>query len=141
MDNKTKFKKPIIKTAYFFVADNSEFIPAGEFAGTIHYLALHILREFTSSYLTDIENEAKYGRKGKLVMINDILSRQQSGEYDTNNCSLVIAKFIMSYFTVVKTDAHTPLSNRDIRMLEFVIKKDLDMTIAESKILENGSAA
>lgn len=143
MDKRQNFKKQGEKTCYYFVTDAGEYIPVSEFAGTLHYLALYIIREFTSSYLHDIESDAKYGRKGKLVMINDILSRQKSGEYDINNCSLVIAKFVMSYFTIVKTADHLTLSNREIRMIEFVIKKDLDMTLedAEVKILENGSAA
>lgn len=139
--DKQKVKKQVPKTSYHFVTDDGGTTPAGEFAGTVHYLALHILREFTSSYLKDIDSDAKYGRKGKLVMIDDILGRQKSGEFNIDNCSLVVAKFIMSYFTIVKTDDHIPLSNRDIRMLEFVIKKDIDMTIAGSKVLENGSAA
>ena len=135
MDKKQTLKKQVEKTSYYFVTDTGEAIPVGEFAATIHYLALHILREFTSSYLKDINSDTKYGRKGKLEMINDILNRQESGEFNIDNCSLVIAKFIMSYFTVLKTDEHRPLSNRDIRMLEFVIKKDLDMVIEASKIL------
>jgi hypothetical protein len=137
-DNPKK-KQYVEKTSYYFVTDSDEKLPAGDFASTIHYLALHILREFTDSYLKDIKSSAKYGRAGKLVMINDILSRQESGEFNLENCSMVIAKFIMSYFTIVKTDEFLSLSNREIRMLEFVIKKDLDMTIESSKEIVYGT--
>lgn len=138
--NSKKKKRATEKVSYYFVTDAGDKLPAGDFAASIHYLALHLLREFTSYYLEEIGSEAKFGGRGKLIMIEDILSRQESGNFDMDNCSLVIAKFIMSYFTIVKTDEHVNLSNREIRMLEFVIKKDLEMTITSTKVLENGTA-
>ena len=90
---------------------------------TLQQLASYLMRDFLEA------NNIKYGMKGKVEMIDWILSKQTTGKYTRENCLDNISVLIMHCYRLYKKQGELPLNTKETKQLQFMFKKDLEAAI------------
>jgi len=128
---KTSYKKrtstPAKFKMEFYHVEGKDTIPVPKHVNSLFLLSNHLMRYFIEHHISEVMMAPgiKYGMKGKFAVISDILDKQESGEYTFENCSNVIAQYILSKFNLVKGETRAKLSNKDTGQLDFYFNRDL----------------
>lgn len=117
---KHKKKRPSTLVSHFSLIEQGE---AREIPGRInglHKLSAYLLRDFLES------NDYEYNTTDKVEMVTDIVANQDTKKYTRYSALPNIARLIVSCYDIRKNGGILPLSKRDVRQLEYVLKKALE---------------
>jgi len=117
---------------FYSKLEDGTILPFPKSANSFYNISMHLIRYFTEYYIAEIlphNDGVKFGVQSRIMMLKDLLRRQEDSNYVIADCPPIIANLILAKFNILKGSTYDYLSYREERQIEFHIKKNFELIL------------